>query len=375
MVRTRRQWAGVTSASPSLETIDSSSDDDTGNFRVVRTTSGEAVLNPQPVAILPPSSPPREGPEGSFPGLRTTGVGAPSTSQAGSSRRRRVIVAEDSEEEEEDPSGVTPSASKAAPQRGEEEMDEEELHPLWEDLARAVDLDGDDDDEESGGEPECGETSAKGGPSRGLRSDVNPGSAYIKKGIDMIKSIVTEAHLADLRKAYEIPLNVTLRVPSAKDLPSLPREGEIAITIPAFFYGLRVPFPAFLRRFFHLAPLHPIQLSPVDGRFCWEHISNGDAFTTLTQPWRSCGPPFPLGLQALLAIIMGTGLPLLCWRVWPTPRIGRRGGSSWVEHGKEWGPAPPGATGFLQTSMSSTGPRPDLPIPQVSLLGLTSCWT
>ena len=114
MVRTRRQWAGVTLASPTLETIDSSSDDDAGNFRVVRATSGEAVLNPQLVTIIPPSPPTREGPEGSSPGLHTAGVGAPSTTQAGSSRRRRVIVAEESEEEEEDPL----------------EVEEEELHPL-----------------------------------------------------------------------------------------------------------------------------------------------------------------------------------------------------------------------------------------------------
>ena len=74
----------------------------------------------------------------------------------------------------------------------------------------------------------------------------------------MIQSIVTQAHLVDLRKAYEIPPNLTLRVPIASDFPSLPREGEIAITIPAFFCGLMVPFPTFLRQFFKEAPLHPV---------------------------------------------------------------------------------------------------------------------
>ena len=64
---------------------------------------------------------------------------------------------------------------------------------------------------------------------------MNPGSAYIKRGIDTIKSIVMEVNLADLRKAYEIPSNVTLRVPSAQDLPSLPCEGDVTITIPSFF--------------------------------------------------------------------------------------------------------------------------------------------
>ena len=111
---------------------------------------------------------------------------------------------------------------------------------------------------------------------------MNPGSAYITRGINTIKSIVKEANLADLRKAYEIPSNVTLRVPSVRDLPSLPREGEIAITIPAFFCGLRVPFPAFLRRFFHLAPLHPVQLSPsgwqvlLGAYIQWRRLHNAD---------------------------------------------------------------------------------------------------
>ena len=204
---------------------------------------------------------------------------------------------------------------------------------------------------------------------------MNPGSAYITRGINTIKSIVTEVNLADLRKTYEIPSNVTLRVPSARDLPSLPHEGEIAITIPAFFCGLRVPFPAFLRRFFHLAPLHPIQLSPsgwqvlLGAYIQWRRLHNADP------TMEELRATFSLRTSGVAGHYYGYRFTPLCWRVWPAPRIGRRGGSSWVEHGKERDPAPPGATEFLQTSMSSTGPRHDLPIPQVSLLGLTSCWT
>ncbi|KAF3434557.1 hypothetical protein FNV43_RR21642 [Rhamnella rubrinervis] len=80
--------------------------------------------------------------------------------------------------------------------------------------------------------------------------------------IDLIKSSVTISQLIAAWREYNIPLDVTLRVPEEGEVPSQPRTGEIAITIPAFYCGLRVPFPAFIRRFFHEAPLHPVQLSP-----------------------------------------------------------------------------------------------------------------
>ena len=73
---------------------------------------------------------------------------------------------------------------------------------------------------------------------------------------------MTEAHLADLRKVYEILSNVTLRLPVVDKFLSLPHKGEIIITIPTFFYGLKVPFLAFLQRFFQEAPLHLVQQSP-----------------------------------------------------------------------------------------------------------------
>lgn len=72
----------------------------------------------------------------------------------------------------------------------------------------------------------------------------------------MIQSIGMEANLANLRKAYQFPSNVTLRVLDLDDIPSLPHEGEVAITIPTFYCGLRVPFPAFLLSFFLDAPMH-----------------------------------------------------------------------------------------------------------------------
>lgn len=78
----------------------------------------------------------------------------------------------------------------------------------------------------------------------------------------MIRSIGTEANLANLRKTYHIPDNVTFRIPAKDDIPSFPREGEVAITILTFYCGLRIPFPAFQRRFFHETPMHPVQLSP-----------------------------------------------------------------------------------------------------------------
>lgn len=69
----------------------------------------------------------------------------------------------------------------------------------------------------------------------------------------MIQSIVTKTNP---RKAYQIPSNVSLRVLDLDEILSQPHEEEVAITIPAFYCGLRVSFPVFLLRFFKEASMH-----------------------------------------------------------------------------------------------------------------------
>ncbi|KAF3457397.1 hypothetical protein FNV43_RR02054 [Rhamnella rubrinervis] len=76
--------------------------------------------------------------------------------------------------------------------------------------------------------------------------------------IDLIKSFVTINQLIAMRKEYDILFDISLRVPKRDEVPSQPFEGEIAITIPAFYCGLIMPFPALLRRFLQEAPLHPV---------------------------------------------------------------------------------------------------------------------
>ncbi|KAF3432553.1 hypothetical protein FNV43_RR27293 [Rhamnella rubrinervis] len=76
-----------------------------------------------------------------------------------------------------------------------------------------------------------------------------------EKAIDLVKSSVT------IRREYNILLDVTLWVPEQDEVPSQPHKGEIAITIPTFYYGLRVPFPAFVRKLLQETPIHPVQLS------------------------------------------------------------------------------------------------------------------
>ncbi|KAF3433611.1 hypothetical protein FNV43_RR24713 [Rhamnella rubrinervis] len=64
-----------------------------------------------------------------------------------------------------------------------------------------------------------------------------------------------------LRREYGIPLDMSLRVPEEDEVPSQLRRGETSITILAFYCGLKVPLPTFMRKFLQKAHVHPVQLS------------------------------------------------------------------------------------------------------------------
>lgn len=72
--------------------------------------------------------------------------------------------------------------------------------------------------------------------------------APIDRGIHDILSTVSKADLAKLRKDYSIPTTMTHRKPKAEEVPSRPRHGEIAIHIPAFINGLKVPMAPAIKR-------------------------------------------------------------------------------------------------------------------------------
>lgn len=107
------------------------------------------------------------------------------------------------------------------------EAEESELDPLWVELERSTFLVEDDDEDKPAEGFNQNEAPKNVGANRGQLEEVRLGSEYIKRGIDKIQSIVTEANLANLKKAYQIPDNVTLRVPTVDDIPSLPHEKEL----------------------------------------------------------------------------------------------------------------------------------------------------
>ncbi|KAF3457970.1 hypothetical protein FNV43_RR02632 [Rhamnella rubrinervis] len=156
----------------------SSSDDPISGFSSGR---GGLVSNLTPLAIKFQSPNPEESLETevkvTFPpivsrgsGLRSTRVSAPYSEPVGTSKRRRLILEVKNEDEEE-----------------------KELDPYLVDNAEPGD----------GGEP------GEGG---------EPGNDKVvghKEGtINLIKSFVTTSHLITMRKEFNIPLDVTLRVRS-----------------------------------------------------------------------------------------------------------------------------------------------------------------
>lgn len=115
MVGTCRQRAHVNSTPFQLEPMDIPSDTsgDVDYFMVVRSTTGEATLNPHPMSMVLPSSPSSEGivgimvesPEVDRPlvGSSSVRVGAPSMTPIGTSKRRRAITMAEFDEEEVKP--------------------------------------------------------------------------------------------------------------------------------------------------------------------------------------------------------------------------------------------------------------------------------
>lgn len=59
---------------------------------------------------------------------------------------------------------------------------------------------------------------------------------------------VSKADRVKLRKDYLITPSMTLRKPEAREVPSKARIKEIAIYIPAFANGLRVPMAPAVKR-------------------------------------------------------------------------------------------------------------------------------
>ncbi|GMN18886.1 hypothetical protein TIFTF001_045094 [Ficus carica] len=79
--------------------------------------------------------------------------------------------------------------------------------------------------------------------------------------VDFYTSAVTPGYLAALRRDFQIPAEVDLRVPGVNDLPSRPPPSYIALSAEYFRAGLRLPLHPFLRRALKRLNVAPAQLN------------------------------------------------------------------------------------------------------------------
>ncbi|GMN19424.1 hypothetical protein TIFTF001_042873 [Ficus carica] len=79
--------------------------------------------------------------------------------------------------------------------------------------------------------------------------------------VDFFTSAVTLGYLAALRREFQIPAEVELRVPGENDLPSRPPPGYIALSAEYFRAGLHLPLHPFLRRALTRLNVAPAQLN------------------------------------------------------------------------------------------------------------------
>ncbi|GMN19009.1 hypothetical protein TIFTF001_042801 [Ficus carica] len=79
--------------------------------------------------------------------------------------------------------------------------------------------------------------------------------------VDFYTSAVTLGYLAALRRDFQIPAEVELRVPGENDLPSRPPPDYIALSAEYFRVGLRLPLHPFLRQALTRLNVAPAQLN------------------------------------------------------------------------------------------------------------------
>ncbi|GMN51469.1 hypothetical protein TIFTF001_020610 [Ficus carica] len=79
--------------------------------------------------------------------------------------------------------------------------------------------------------------------------------------VDFYTSAMTPGYLAALRRDFQIPAEVDLRVPGENDLPSRPPPSYISLSAEYFRAGLRLPLHPFLRRALTLLNVAPAQLN------------------------------------------------------------------------------------------------------------------
>ncbi|KAF3443327.1 hypothetical protein FNV43_RR13009 [Rhamnella rubrinervis] len=138
--------------------------------------------------------------------------------------------------------------------KSEEEGEEEELAPLWP-LSGASTLVGESSGARRGilkigGEEVSGDEVGL----EGLTEEAEPDeqSNIGERGEPEGEEIVSHDE-----EAIDL-----IKVPEEDVVPSQPRASEIAITIPTFYCGLRVPFPPSVRKFLHEISIHPVHLFP-----------------------------------------------------------------------------------------------------------------
>ncbi|GMN22140.1 hypothetical protein TIFTF001_051181 [Ficus carica] len=79
--------------------------------------------------------------------------------------------------------------------------------------------------------------------------------------VNYFTSAVNPRYLAALRREFQIPAEVELRVPGENDLPSRPPPGYITLSAEYFRAGLRLPFHPFLRQALTRLNVAPAQLN------------------------------------------------------------------------------------------------------------------